>query len=41
MREAAPHAPGVSKAGQLQEDWLQSKPDKLFRAFFLSNFREK
>jgi hypothetical protein len=33
MREAAPHARSVSKARQLQEDWLLSKPDKLFRVF--------
>jgi hypothetical protein len=38
MREAAPHARGVSKARQLQEGWLQSKPDKPFRAFSLSPF---
>jgi hypothetical protein len=34
MREAAPHPRGVSKARQLEEGWLQSKPDKLFKAFF-------
>jgi hypothetical protein len=33
MREVAPHARGVSKARQLEEGGLQSKPDKLFRAF--------
>jgi hypothetical protein len=26
MREAAPHAHGVSKARQLEEGWLQLKP---------------
>jgi hypothetical protein len=36
MREAAPHARDMSKASQLEEGWLQSKPDKLFRAFSLS-----
>jgi hypothetical protein len=41
MREVAPHARGVSKARQLEEGWLQAKPDKLFRAFSLSLFREK
>jgi hypothetical protein len=40
MREAAPHARGVSKARQLEEGWLQSKSDKLFRVFSLSPFRE-
>jgi hypothetical protein len=38
MREAAPHARGVSKIRQLEEGWLQSKPDKLFKAFSLSHF---
>jgi hypothetical protein len=38
MREAAPHARGVSKARQLEEGWLQSKLNKLFRAFSLSPF---
>jgi hypothetical protein len=38
MREAATHARGVNKARKLQEGWLQSKPDKLFRAFSLSLF---
>jgi hypothetical protein len=41
MREAAPHARDVSKARQLSEGWLQSKSEKLFRAFSLSPFREK
>jgi hypothetical protein len=41
MKEAAPHARGVSKARQLSEDWLPSKPDKLFGAFSLSPFQEK
>jgi hypothetical protein len=41
MREAAPHARGVSKARQLSEGWLQSKPDKLFRAFSLFPFSGK
>jgi hypothetical protein len=36
MTEAAPHARGVSKARQLSEGWLQSKPDQLFGAFSLS-----
>jgi hypothetical protein len=38
MKEAAPHARGVSKARQLSESWLQLKPDKLFSAFSLSPF---
>jgi hypothetical protein len=38
MKEAAPHAHGVNKTKQLSEGWLQSKPDKLFRAFSLSPF---
>jgi hypothetical protein len=38
MREVVPHARGVSKARQLEEGWLQSKPDKLFRVFSLSRF---
>jgi hypothetical protein len=41
MREAAPHARGVSKAKQLSEGWLKSKPDKLFRTFSLSPFSGK
>jgi hypothetical protein len=41
MREAAPHARGVSRARQLEEGWLESKPDKLFRAFSLSSFSGK
>jgi hypothetical protein len=41
MRKAAPYARGVSKARQLEEGWLQSKPDKLFRAFSLSPFSGK
>jgi hypothetical protein len=40
MREIAPHGRGVSKARQLYEGWLQLKPDKLFRAFSLSHYRE-
>jgi hypothetical protein len=38
MREAAPHARGVSKARGLEKGWLQSKPDKLFRVFLLTPF---
>jgi hypothetical protein len=41
IREAALHARGVSKARQLSEGWLQSKPDKLFRALSLSPFSRK
>jgi hypothetical protein len=41
MRETAPHARGVSKARQLEEGWLQSKLDKLFRVFSLSPFSGK
>jgi hypothetical protein len=41
MRDAAPHARGVSKARQLSEGWLQSKPDKVFRAFFLVSLSGK
>jgi hypothetical protein len=41
MREAAPHARSVSKARQLEEGWLRSKPDKLFKAFSLSPFSGK
>jgi hypothetical protein len=40
MKEAVPHARGVNKTRQLQEGWLQSKPDKLFRAFLCPLFRE-
>jgi hypothetical protein len=36
MKDAAPHDRGTSKARQGEEGWLQSKPDKLFRAFSLS-----
>jgi hypothetical protein len=41
MREGVPHPRGVSKARQLEEGWLQSKPDKLFRAFSLFLFSGK